>query len=97
MPSTKPDDGVVLQNGEKVTLYFDVKLGKEGQPKTRDMFISSNLLLEKSPGPQIASTNISLRQLDDETSDLHRLICLAHTGPMYGAIQEHQKKLNNLN
>ena len=38
MPSTKPDDGVVLQNGEKVTLYFDVKLGKEGQPKTRDMF-----------------------------------------------------------
>ena len=94
--SRVPGDGIVLQNGEKVTLYFDVKRGSNDEAKSGGRMFVCPALLGQNACKDEEGMTVSLGHLVEETSDLHHLVCLAHVGPMYDAIVQHEKEEKQL-
>ena len=89
-----PASPAILQSGEKVTLYFDVKRGLNNEINSGSMFVCPDLL--GSEAQKDSNSPVSLRRLVEETSDLHCLVRLAHVGPMYDAIAQHEKEEKQL-
>lgn len=95
---------IILQRGESMTLYYDVKVKEKGEEKEKvddAMYLCNNLVSSTTT----TASNWKLQDLGDITrtndasssgSDLTTLLCLDHVKSMVQAIKKHKRELKKV-